>query len=58
MLIDRWLFIQDILDEKNENIMDLEVQIMQLRDRLTVANMDSEKQSISMLSKVTLLDMV
>ena len=32
--------------------MDLEVQIMQLKDRLTAANMDSEKQSIAMLTKV------
>ncbi len=46
--------VQDILADKDEKIIDLQQQVMQLREQLIAANMDSEKASVAALTKVCL----
>ena len=46
------LKFQAILSDKDEKIIDLQQQVMQLREQLIAANMDSEKASVAALTKV------
>jgi hypothetical protein len=43
---------QGILADKDERIYSLQEQLVQMREQLVAANMDTEKSSVSMLTKV------
>ncbi len=45
---------QGILQDKDERIYELQEQILKLRDQLIAANVDSDKTSVAMLTKVKL----
>lgn len=45
---------QGILQDKDKRIYELQEQILKLRDQLIAANVDSDKTSVAMLTKVKL----
>ena len=45
-------YVQGILADKDLQIIDLRQQLMRLRDDLNVANMDADRKSVAVLTKV------